>query len=69
MKSSAMKYKALQAAEKVSKAPNADFDANNETHLLKGEEQEHVTIVVPSQKSIENDTEYQAVCLPKHNNY
>lgn len=55
-----MKFKALQATEEASKTPNNDLDADGESHLLKGEDQEHVAISVSSIKSIE-DTENQAV--------
>lgn len=63
MRNSAVKHKAFLAAEEVSKAPNKDYDANMETHLLKGEEgnQEHVTIVDPSTKSKESDIEHQTI--------
>lgn len=62
VRSSALKYKALKAAEEVSKLPNKDLDANVETHLLEGEVKDHVAIVVPSTMSTEEDTENQAVC-------
>lgn len=55
-----MKFKALQATEESSKTPNNDLDADGESHLLKGEDQEHVAISVSSIKSIE-DNENQAV--------
>lgn len=58
-----MKYKALEAAEEVLKVPNKDLDANGKTHLLEGEVQENVAIVVSSMTSTEEDTENQAVCL------
>lgn len=61
VRSSALKYKALKAAEEVSKLPNKDLDANVETHLLEGEVKEHVAIVVPSTMSTEEDTENQAI--------
>lgn len=59
IRTSAAKLKALQAVE-VSKAPNNDFDASQETHLLIGQDQENVAIVVASSKSAE-DTESRAV--------
>jgi hypothetical protein len=55
-----MKFKALQATGEVSKTPNNDLDADEESHLLKGEDEEHVAISVSPIKSIE-DTENQAV--------
>jgi len=61
VRSSAMQYKALKAAEEVSKLPNKDLDANVETHLLEGEVKEHVAIVVPSTMSTEEDTENQVI--------
>ncbi|XP_062144082.1 protein PIN-LIKES 7-like [Alnus glutinosa] len=60
IRTSSMKFKALQATEEVSKTPNNDLDADGESHLLKGEDQEHVAISVSSIKSIE-DTENQAI--------
>ncbi|KAF7136463.1 hypothetical protein RHSIM_Rhsim08G0026700 [Rhododendron simsii] len=61
VRSSALKYKALKAAEEVSKVPNKDLDANGKTHLLEGEVQENVAIVVSSMTSTEEDTENQAI--------
>ncbi|XP_058180591.1 protein PIN-LIKES 7 [Rhododendron vialii] len=61
VRSSALKYKALKAAEEVSKVPNKDLDANEKTHLLEGEVQENVAIVVSSMNSTEEDTENQAI--------
>lgn len=61
VRSSALKYKALKAAEEVSKLPNTDLDANGETHLLEGEVKEHVAIVVPSTMPTIEDTENQAI--------
>ncbi|KAG5534469.1 hypothetical protein RHGRI_022563 [Rhododendron griersonianum] len=61
VRSSALKYKALEADEEVSKVPNKDLDANGKTHLLEGEVQENVAIVVSSMTSTEEDTENQAV--------
>lgn len=49
-----MKFKALEASEKVSKTPNNDLDADGETHLLKGDDQEHLTITVSSIKSVDD---------------
>uniref|UniRef100_A0A5B6ZVX9 Auxin efflux carrier family protein n=1 Tax=Davidia involucrata TaxID=16924 RepID=A0A5B6ZVX9_DAVIN len=56
MRNSALKYRELKAAEEVSKVPNKDLDADGRTHLLEG-----VTIVVPSTKSVEEDTQNQAI--------
>ncbi|KAG5534470.1 hypothetical protein RHGRI_022563 [Rhododendron griersonianum] len=61
VRSSALKYKALEADEEVSKVPNKDLDANGKTHLLEGEVQENVAIVVSSMTSTEEDTENQAI--------
>ncbi|KAF5958144.1 hypothetical protein HYC85_005369 [Camellia sinensis] len=61
VRSSALKYKALQAAEEVSKVPNKDSDANEKTHLLEGEVEEHIAIVAPSTISTEEDTENQDI--------
>lgn len=54
-----MKFKALQTAEEVEKAPNKDLDSDAQTQLLKGEDEEHVDIIV-STKSVE-DPESQDV--------
>ncbi|KAL7192817.1 hypothetical protein ACSBR2_024605 [Camellia fascicularis] len=61
VRSSALKYKALQAAEEVSKVPNKDSDANEKSHLLEGEVEEHIAIVAPSTISTEEDTENQDI--------
>jgi hypothetical protein len=60
IRTSSKKLKALQAAEEISKTPNNNLDADVETHLLKGEDQEHVAISESSIKSIE-DSENQIV--------
>lgn len=60
VRGSAAKLKALQAVVEVSKAPNNDLDASQETHLLNGQDQENVAIVVASSKSAE-DTESHAI--------
>lgn len=60
IRGSAAKLKALQAVVEVPKAPNNDLDACQETHLLNGQDQENVAIVVASSKSAE-DTESHAV--------
>ncbi|GAV91430.1 Mem_trans domain-containing protein [Cephalotus follicularis] len=55
IKSSSVKYKALKAAEEQGeKEQNKDLDADLGTHLLKGDDQEHVAIVVSSPKDTEN---------------
>ncbi|KAF2312516.1 hypothetical protein GH714_034952 [Hevea brasiliensis] len=61
IRSSAVKLEAIKAADEVSKAPNNDLEASQETHLLKEEVQEHVAITVASTKSIGDDTESQAI--------
>lgn len=60
IRTSAAKLKALQAVVEVSKAPNNDLDASQETYLLIGQDQENVAIVVASSKSAE-DTESHAI--------
>ncbi|KAF9682088.1 hypothetical protein SADUNF_Sadunf05G0072000 [Salix dunnii] len=60
IRTSAEKLKALQAVEEISKVHNNDLDASQETHLLIGQDQENVAIVVASTKSAE-DTENQAI--------
>ncbi|GMP26903.1 hypothetical protein CsSME_00003151 [Camellia sinensis var. sinensis] len=57
IRSSSMKYKALQAAEEISKLPNNDLESDEKTHLLEGEVQEHVAILVPSTRPTEEYTE------------
>lgn len=54
VRTSSMKFKALEASEKVSKTPNNDLDADGETHLLKGDDQEHLAITVSSIKSVDD---------------
>ncbi|KAF2291679.1 hypothetical protein P3X46_029067 [Hevea brasiliensis] len=61
IRSSAAKLQAIKAFDEVSKAPNNDLEASQETHLLKGEDQEHVAIAVASTKSIDDDKESQAI--------
>lgn len=51
MKSSSIKFKALQlkeAEEEVSKEANKDFDATSQTQLLAGNDEENVAITVSS---------------------
>lgn len=62
IRTSALKFKALEEAEEVSKAPNNNLEATQETYLLNEEHQEHVGIAVASTKSIE-DAESQAVSV------
>ncbi|KAI8030633.1 Protein PIN-LIKES 5 [Camellia lanceoleosa] len=57
IRSSSMKYKALQAAEEISKLPNNDLESDEKTHLLEGEVQDHVAILVPSTRPTEEYTE------------
>lgn len=40
IRTSSVKFKALQAAEEISKEANKDFDATSETQLLKGNDQD-----------------------------
>lgn len=63
IRSSAAKLQEIKAADEVSKAPNNDLEANQETHLLKGGDQEQIPIAVASSKSIDDDTESQAVSV------
>lgn len=41
----------MEAAEEASKSPNSDLDAEGETPLLKGEDEEQGSIVVSSNGS------------------
>lgn len=59
IKSSSMKFKALEAAE-ILKVPNKDLDGNAETHLLKDKDSENTTIEVPTSTYI-GDTENQII--------
>lgn len=65
VKASAVKFKALEAAEEfVSKEPNKNLDATAESHLLRGESEEQfaVGITVLTTKSVE-DPENQEVSV------
>ncbi|KAL6993347.1 Protein PIN-LIKES 7 [Sarracenia purpurea var. burkii] len=62
IRTSGLKYKALQASEAASKLPNKDLDANGKTHLLQGEVHEHVSVILPS-SSTEDDPENRPVIL------
>ncbi|KAH7519810.1 protein PIN-LIKES 7 [Ziziphus jujuba] len=61
IRASSVKFKALQTAEEVEKAPNKDLDSDAQTQLLKGEDEEHVDIIV-STKSVE-DPESQDIVV------
>lgn len=62
IRTSATKFKTLQADMEVSKVPNNNLDADGETQLLKGEEdQEQVAISVSPIKYVEEDTENQII--------
>ena len=64
IRGSATKYYGTRNAKDVIKVPNKDLDDNKETHLLKGEDEEHDTSnSSPSQSSVE-DVEKQAVSPP-----
>lgn len=58
-----MKFKALEATEEASKAPNNDFDSDGQTRLLMEEDPEQVAITVSSIKSVD-DTEKEVVSPP-----
>ncbi|XP_043711048.1 protein PIN-LIKES 7-like isoform X1 [Telopea speciosissima] len=58
VRSSALTYKAIQEAEgSLSRKPNDDFDANNESYLLKADDQDQTSIQVTSTKSIDEHIE------------
>lgn len=61
IRSSALKFKAMRVAEEDLKQPNKDLNVNEKTHLLSGEAQEHVAIVVSSTKSDDEDPENQHI--------
>ncbi|KAJ8771084.1 hypothetical protein K2173_023409 [Erythroxylum novogranatense] len=46
VRSSATKFKALEAADSFSKEANTDLEASQETHLLKGNDKEHASVVM-----------------------
>ncbi|KAG6646306.1 protein PIN-LIKES 7 isoform X1 [Carya illinoinensis] len=60
IRTSSMKFKALQATEEVSKVPNNDFNSDGQTRLLKEEDPEQVAISVSSIKSVD-DTENEVI--------
>ncbi|KAL2457664.1 Auxin efflux carrier family protein [Forsythia ovata] len=60
IRSSAMRYKAMKAAEESSKKPNTDLDAKETSNLLDGGE-EHVSIIMTTTNSPEDDTKYQTI--------
>lgn len=62
IRSSATKYKAMNAAEESSKKPNMDLDANESSNLLdRGEED--VAITMSTTKSPRDDTNDRTVSL------
>lgn len=63
IRTSSMKFKALQATEEVSKVPNNDFNSDGQTRLLEEEDPEQVAISVSSIKSVD-DTENEVVSPP-----
>ncbi|KAG2695106.1 hypothetical protein I3760_07G000900 [Carya illinoinensis] len=60
IRTSSMKFKALQATEEVSKVPNNDFNSDGQTRLLEEEDPEQVAISVSSIKSVD-DTENEVI--------
>lgn len=65
MKSSSLKFKELQAEQEVAKTPNKDLDADGQTHLLNGEDEERADVTVSLTKYVE-DPENQAVTTLFH---
>nr|DAD46523.1 TPA_asm: hypothetical protein HUJ06_016460 [Nelumbo nucifera] len=62
IRTSGIKYRALQAAQSIPKVPNTDPDATGETHLLKTDDQEKaVVVLVPPAKPVDEDTENKVV--------
>ena len=54
IRTSSIRWKVLQAAEEAQEAtkwPNTDLDANGDTHLLKGEDEEQ-GVIVASETSV-----------------
>ncbi|XP_065856166.1 protein PIN-LIKES 7-like [Euphorbia lathyris] len=54
IRSSAAKLETSQVDEEVIKEANKDLESNQETHLLKGENEEHVPVYLASAKSIDD---------------
>ncbi|WCJ32843.1 Auxin efflux carrier family protein [Euphorbia peplus] len=54
IRSSAAKLETSKADEEVIKEANKDLEANQETRLLKGEDEEHVPVFLASTKSIDD---------------
>ncbi|KAJ9670970.1 hypothetical protein PVL29_027109 [Vitis rotundifolia] len=61
IRSSVTKYYAIRDVKDVIQVPNKELDANKETHLLKGEDQEHDTSNFPPSKSTGEDVEKQVI--------
>jgi hypothetical protein len=60
IKTASVKFKELQAEGQSAKTSNKDLDADIQTHLLKGEDEEHVDLIVSETKSVE-DPENQII--------
>lgn len=60
IKSSSLRYNAMVEAEDTPKEANKDSDANEKSHLLNGESQEYIDVVVPlSNSTNDDDTQIQ----------
>ncbi|XP_071706982.1 protein PIN-LIKES 7-like [Rutidosis leptorrhynchoides] len=59
LKNSSSRYTKLIETEDSSHEPNKESDANEKTHLLNGETQEYIDVVVPLSYSTSDDTQIQ----------
>lgn len=66
VRSSALRYKALEKADEIYKVPNENLEADVETRLLEEDTQEHVPLSGSSTRSIANDMEKQAIVLQRY---
>lgn len=65
IKSSSLRYTKMREVEDSLQEPNKDSDANEKTHLLNGESQEYIDVVVPLSYSTNDDnTQIQPVRIP-----
>lgn len=61
LKSSSSRYTTMKEIEDLPQEPNKDSNANEKTHLLNGETQEYIDVVVPLSYSTSDDTQIQGL--------
>ncbi|GJR19661.1 PIN-LIKES 7-like protein [Tanacetum coccineum] len=61
LKSSSSRYTTMKEIEDSPQEPNKDSNANEKTHLLTGEPQEYIDVVVPLLYSTSDDTQIQGL--------